>query len=217
LLWGLFFFALVLPWIFSLTDREIGARPTPVRGRGWAIFALCGTAILCGLRWAEHAQALAMLNNTQLATEPAKRAAAEPYPIDPFRWHAIVETADFYQTAEINTRTGSIDSDPYQNVLYKPTWTPSIEAAKHTPLGQVYLDWGSWAVVRDAGQQAIPGLDPPRLAPPRTWSAVEFTDLRFDNSFVKARTGGRSPLSGWVYIVDGREEAGEAMDGRVQK
>jgi hypothetical protein len=26
-----------------------------------------------------------------------------------------------------------------------------------------------------------------------------------------------SPLSGWVYIVDGRDDAGEAMDGREQR
>ncbi len=40
--------------------------------------------------------------------------AAEPYPVNPFRWHAILETPHYYQTAEVNTRTGEIDSDPQQ-------------------------------------------------------------------------------------------------------
>ena len=105
--------------------------------------------------------------------------AAEPYPVNPFRWHAILETADFYQTAEINTRTGSIDSDPHRDVLYKPADTPAVEAAKRTLLGRVYLDWGTWAVVRDVGQEPVAGLDPPNLPPGRTWTTVEFTDLRF--------------------------------------
>jgi hypothetical protein len=31
------------------------------------------------------------------------------------------------------------------------------------------------------------------------------------------RPTGPPPLSGWVYIVDGRDEAGEAMNGREQR
>jgi hypothetical protein len=47
---------------------------------------------------------------------------------------------------------------------------------------------------------------------------VEFYDLRFDYPFLGAgRTPGRHHLSGWVYIVDGRDEAGEAMNGREQR
>jgi len=92
----------------------------------------------------------------------------EPYPINPFRWHAILETRGFFQTAEVNTHTGAIDSDPQTDVLYKPDETPAIEAAKRTSLGRVYLDWGTWAVVRDVGQQPVPGVDPPQLPPGRS-------------------------------------------------
>ncbi len=137
--------------------------------------------------------------------------------MNPFRWHAIVETADYYQTAEIDTRTGSIDSDPRRDVLYKPADTPAVEAAKQTLLGRVYLDWGAWAVVRELGPEPVPGMEPPQLPPNRTWTTVEFTDLRFDYSFLATRgTAGRPPLGGWVYIVDGHEDAGEAMNGREQ-
>jgi inner membrane protein len=156
--------------------------------------------------------------------------------VNPFHWHAILETPDFYQTAEIGTWSGSIDSDPQHDVLYKPADTPAVEAAKRTPLGQVYLDWGTWAVVRDVGQEPAPGIDPPQLLRKHNWTTVEFTDLRFGYPFLgtgSESTGGsgRSPLTGWVYLVDGLddgapadrsssvgwEDAGEAMNGREQR
>ena len=138
--------------------------------------------------------------------------------MNPFHWHAIVETQDYYQMADVNTRTGAIVSDAPRDVLYKPTDTPAIEAAKRTFLGRVYLDWGRWAVVRDLGKDPVQGMEPPQLPPTRTWTTVEFTDLRFDYAF-RGEGGqkGPPPLSGWVYIVDGHEDGGEAMDGREQK
>jgi inner membrane protein len=215
--WLLLFLALFMPWVLGLADREIGARKLRFRGRGWAMFALIGMLVLGCWRWAEHAQALVMVSNTQISAEPALRVAAEPYMVNPWLWHAIVETPSLYQTAEINTRTGSIDSDPLRDALYKPADTVAVEAAKQTPLGRVYLDWGTWAVVREVGQEPAPGMEPPNLTPNRTWTTVEFTDLRFDYSFLAARGGaGHAPLSGWVYIVDGHEDAGEAMNGREE-
>jgi inner membrane protein len=215
--WALLFLALFMPWVLGLADREIGARKQRFRGRGWAIFALIGMLVLGCWRWAEHAQALAMIKNPQLTAEPALRMAAEPFMVNPYRWHAIVETPNFYQTAEINTWAGSIDSDPLRDVLYKPTDTVAVEAAKQTPLGRVYLDWGRWAVVREMGHDPAPAMEPPNLPPNRTWTTVGFTDLRFDYSFLATRGGGgNATLGAWVYIVDGHEDAGEAMNGREQ-
>ena len=232
LLWGVFFLALAVPWVLGLTDREIGARREPFRGRAWAIFALAAMVALGCWRWAEHAQALATVENANIASEPVLRTAAEPYPVNPFRWHAILETADFYQTAEIDTRAGSTESDPHHDVLSKPADTQAVEAAKQTLLGRVYLDWGTWAVVRDVGQEPVPGMNPPNLPPNRSWTTVEFTDLRFDYSFLATRSpGDRTALGGWVYIVGARnagapadgsssvgwKDAGQLMNGRVQR
>jgi len=222
ILWALFVLAFAVPSILGLADGEIGARRKPFRGQGWAIFALAGTLLLGCVRWAEHAQALVLLDNTNIASEQVTRRSAEPYPVNPFHWHAILETPDFYQTAEIGTWSGSVDSDPLRDVIYKPSDTSAVEAAKRTPLGQVYLDWGTWAVVRDVGPEripdSVPGLDPPQLPPNRAWTTVEFTDLRFDYAFLGARSAVvRSPLAGWVYIVDGRDDAGEVMNGREQR
>jgi inner membrane protein len=64
----------------------------------------------------------------------------------------------------------------------------------------------------------VPGLNPPQLTPNRQWTTVEFTDLRFDFAFIGTRSAGaRPPLAGWVYIVDGREDAGEVLSGRQQR
>lgn len=221
-MWALLFLALFMPWVLGLADREIGVRKQRFRGRGWAIFALVGMLMLGCWRWAEHARALVMVGSTQISTEPVLRVAAEPYMVNPWRWHAIVETPSLYQTAEINTRTGSIDSDPLRDVIDKPTDTAAVEAAKQTPLGRVYLDWGAWAVVREVGPEPAPGMEPPNLPPNRTWTTVEFTDLRFDYSFLATRgvipgTAGQAPLGAWVYIVDGHEDAGEVMNGREQR
>jgi inner membrane protein len=217
-LWALFFLALFMPWVLGLADREMGARKTPFRGRGWAIFALAGMVALWCWRWAEHAEGLALVQNAEVASEPVTRMALEPYPVNPYRWHAILETKDFYQTAEVNTWTGAIESDPEKNLMYKPADTPAVEAAKRTFLGRVYLDWGTWAVVRDLGPETVKGMDPPDLPPNRHWTTVEFSDLRFHYRFLPSQDAAAgSVLSGWVYIVDDRDDAGEAMGGREQK
>jgi len=201
-----------------LTDREIGARRVKFRGRGWAIFALSAMAVLFGWRWSEHARGLSLLGENQITTVPVSRMALEPYPVNPFRWHAILETTDFYQTAEINTHTGEIDSEPQTDRMVKPADTPAVEAAKRTLLGRVYQDWGGWAVMRDVGQVRAPGIDPPRLPSGQTWTTIEFIDLRFDYSFRGAGSPPEPPpLSGWVYIIDNRDDGGESMDGHEQK
>jgi len=217
-LWALLLAALVIPALLGLIGGEIGVRRVAFRGRGWAIFALTGMVLLWGWRWAEQGRARMLVENSAITAAPVKRMALEPYPVNLFHWHAILETAEYYQTAEINTLSGEIVSDPRRDVLYKPSVTAATEAAKRTLLGRVYLDWGTWAVVRDVGQMPVPGMKPPQLPPNRQWTTVEFYDLRFAYSFLGVgRTPNRYPLSGWVYIVDGRDDAGEAMNGRVQR
>jgi inner membrane protein len=217
-LWVLLIAAMVVPWLLGLADSEIGARRKRFRGQGWAIFALAGMVVLWCWRWAEHAQAEVMVENTQLASEPTKRVALEPYPGNLYRWHAIMETADFYQTAEVNTWSEAIESDAHRDVLWKPADTAAVEAAKRTALGQAYLDWGTWAVVQDVGQMPVEAMEPPNLGPGRTWTTVKFTDLRFGYSFMgRPGVAERTPLTGWVYIVDGRDDAGQAMGGREQR
>jgi len=219
-IWVLLFAALIIPGILGLAEREISSRRTsaPFRGRGMSIFALAGILLLWCFRYVQHGQAESLVRNNPITLAPVDRIGVEPYPWNPFRWHVIVETPQYYQFAEVNTRTGDIDSDAQTDQMFKPKYTPAVEAAKQTRLGQVYLDWGTWAVVSDIGQVEIVGLDPPKPPPGRTWTTVELTDLRFAYDF--RGTGNARPpagLTGAVYIVDGREEAGMEIGGREQK
>ena len=217
-LWILLFAALIIPGFLGLAEREMTSKRTPFRGQGWAIFALTGIFLIWCLRYAEHAMAESLIRNNPITTDSVTRLAAQPYPLNPFHWHILVETQNYYQFADVNTRTGDIDSDPQGDRMYKPPETPAVRAAKQTFLGKVYLDWGTWAVVQDVGQVQVIGIDPPQLPPGRTWTTVEFTDLRFGYDF--RSTGSARPpsgLSGAVYIVDNRDEAGMVMAGREQK
>ncbi len=58
---------------------------------------------LWGWRWFEHEQALTMLAKTEVTRDPVIRIALEPSPVNPYHWQAILETGDYYQTAEVNT------------------------------------------------------------------------------------------------------------------
>jgi inner membrane protein len=219
LLWIAFFIAFTVPAILNLTDREILGRPIArYHGRLSATLALLFMAALWTLRFVEHAAAINRFNSTQVAAEPVLRAAVLPYPINPFRWHAICETEHGFQTAEVDLRTGSIVTDQEFNVIPKPAETPALKAARQSALGRVYLDWGRWAITRDLGPEPIPYLDPPPLSPPHKWTAIRFDDLRFMYDFRgSGLTAGPSALTGWVYIVDGAEEAGEVLGSRVQQ
>jgi inner membrane protein len=209
--------ALILPGIFGLADREIGARSQPFRGRGWAIAALSLIAALYVVRNAEHTRALNLLRANSLS-EPTLRVAAEPYMVNPFRWHGIAETADYYQTASIDTRADSVDTDT-DRILYKPPVTMATLAAKRTWLGHVYLDWSSWPVVTDLGSQPAPGAEsiPGLPAPLPDWHTVEFRDLRFSDLEIPLRNSKTPPLSGWVYVGPGEEIEAMILGAREQK
>jgi len=228
ILWALLIAALVFPALLGLTDREIGVRKTRFRGRGWAIAALSGMVILWCWRWAEHAAARNLVEAAQVTPTPARRISLEPYPVNPWRWHALLETENTWQVAEVDTRTGQVASDPRIDSLFKPPITPALEVAKQTRLGQVYLDWSQWPDVRDIGAHTVPGDSAPQMPPLRQWTTVEFSDLRFAYSPFNTRMTGNSnqrlaqliaqgALTGWVYVLDGKEDAGQFMNGREQK
>lgn len=206
--------ALVLPSLFGLADREIGAKRVKFRGRGWAIAALVFIALLYVVRNAEHAHAIELVRNSSLINAPILRVSAEPEPINPFLWHAIVETPDFYQDGTVHTRTDQVDTEAAEDVFYKPPVTMATLAAKRSWLGRVYLDWAKWPVVEDKGAMPAPGnnIDPPD----RNWHTVQFRDLRFDYPILSQKPND-SILSGWVYVGPQQEIEGMFMSGKEQK
>lgn len=212
--------ALVIPAILGLADREIGARPTAFRGRGWAIGAVSFAAIVSAIRWGEHQRALELVANTRFGNERVIRSSAEPYPVNPFHWFAIVETADYFQTGSVDTRADEVQTSEPDDVVFKAPVTPAVMAAKRSWLGQVYLDWSKYPVVTDWGSANL--MVSPELAPDPIATAVQFRDLRFaypalTRSMSNGEQPSNPPLGAWAYVMPDNQVAAMVMSGRVQK
>ena len=190
--------ALVVPAIFGMADREIGAAKPLFRGRGWAIAAMVLIGIDLGVRAVEHHRALHMMSNTRFGDQSMLRAGAEPYPVNPFHWFAMVETAGYYQTGSVNTQAETVDtSDQDESSLSRRS--PPRLAAKRSWLGRVYLDWARFPVVTDRGRANLVASD--ELAPQPQDTAVEFRDLRFAYPFLFRGSRASAALTAWVYVT----------------
>lgn len=207
--------ALIVPWILGLAEGEIGAKKKPFRGRGWAIAALSIMVIWWGVRNAEQTHAIELVKGGSYTHENLIRVAAEPHVADPFDWHALMETQDYYQTAEVRTLNDQVTTDEDLNIIYKPPVTPAVGAAKQSLLGKVYLDWSTWPVTTDRGPVPAPGAD---FSPKPDWHTVEFRDLRFGYSPIAGTTRSQTNpvLSGWAYVGPGGEIEGMFMSGHEQ-
>lgn len=183
-LWVIFAGGLVLPSLFGLVDREIGARAKHPRGRRGAIGALVLVAIFWGVRDYEHRRAVAAMESLTYRGEDAIRVSAYPYMLNPFKWYCVVETRDFFQLMDVNSRTPEVDPQDQGRVLHKPEETPVTLAAKKSYLGRVYLDWAQY-----------PMLEVEELQSPESGYLVRFYDLRY------AYPGrARNSLGGWVRL-----------------
>ena len=196
--------ALVAPLLFGLINSEVGARRPAFRGQSWAIFGLLGTLALWTWRFVEHDKALQLAQTGDTNGAPISRASASPYPTNPYRWHTVVETPEFYQLATANTLSGTLATGAESGTLYKPATTLATLVAKRTWLGEVYLDWSQWPVVTETSN--VPG----------GLTTVTFRDLRFlyDTPLLSDRKD--PPLSGTVTLNNDRRVVRMEMDGRVQ-
>jgi inner membrane protein len=212
---GALLLGLLIPAIFGLADREMGARKPLFRGRGWAIAAMVLIGIDLGVRAVEHHRALHLIANTRFGDQPVVRSGAEPYPLNPFHWFAVAETAGYYQLGSVNTRAETVDTSDQDDIIFKPPVTAATIAAQRSWLGRIYLDWAKFPVVTDRGQANQVASD--ELAPAPQDRAVELRDLRYAYSFLSRGRGGAAVLNAWVYVTaDGAVDA-MVMNGRVQK
>ncbi len=196
--------ALVLPFIFSLVQREIGVRRARYSGRGLTIAALVGMVAIWSYRVMQRADAGTLVHAQEWRGGRVTRASINPYPINPFHWHVIAETPLNFQAAEADTRTGILDTDA-QQIFAKAAETHFTLAAKRSWLGRVYLNWSTFPLVQDAGTAADlhPELD---LSPAEArLHVVRFSDLRFRYDTIGLRGSARPPLSAEVWL---NEEGG---------
>jgi len=196
--------ALVAPALFGLVSSEVGARKPAFRGQNWAIFGLLAMAALWALRFVEHQKALQLAQNNDYNGAYVLRAAADPYPINPFHWQTVVETPTFYQISTADTLNDTISTNSSAGTIYKPPTTLATLAAKQSWLGEIYLDWSQWPVVTETG------IDQDGIA------TVTFRDLRFLEDTPLPSGSRAAPLSGTAYVNSDRQIVRMEFGGRVQ-
>jgi len=183
-IWLVLIAGLALPALFGLINQEIGARSKGPGGRGGAITALVCLLLIWGVRDYQHRRVLSAMNALLYQQAAPQRIAAYPYMINPFRWHGVVETTDFFETVPVNSLGPEID-ESQQRLFYKPEETDVTGAAKASYFGRVYLDWAVFPFVQ---QQKLEG--------DVRGFFVDFQDLRY--SYPDSR--GKTPLGGYVLL-----------------
>ena len=200
-IWLVLIAGLTLPALFGLINQEIGARSKGPQGRAGAIVALLCLLLMWGVRDYQHRRAVSALDSFLYRGVTPQRVAAYPYMFNPFRWHGVVETADFLQTVPVNSPGPEID-EPEARIFYKPEETEVLRVAESTYLGRVYLDWAASPYVR---QQELEGEAGGYF--------VDFQDLRY--TYPEMR--GRTPLAGYVVLDSKLRVLRQGMAARSAK
>jgi len=199
---------LIVPALFSLINDEIrsgnsGARGMP-RGRLAATLALLGVFAYWGLRDYEHRRAVAALEARNYRGADAVRVSAYPYWVNPFRWHGVVETRDFFATMDVDALAPEVDPQGEMQIRYKPEETAVTLAAKKSYLGRVYLSWAQYPIT-ETEELARDSVDNARPA-----YVVRFRDLRYDYP----GRNGRATLGAFVLLTRDLQVVGGEMGAK---
>ncbi len=159
---------LIVPPLFSLIDKELGARSRGPRGRVPATLALIGVVFMWGVRDFEHRRAVNALEaRTYNGVDPL-RVAAYPMWVNPFQWDGVVETPSFFVLAPVDSLGPEVDPEGRMDIRYKPEETAATLAAKKSYAGRVFLDWARYPITETE-----------MLEPPGEGYIVHFQDLRY--------------------------------------
>ena len=189
------FLGLIVPALFSLIDREIGARPRGPRGRVAATLALAGVVSMWGVRDYEHRRAVNALAARSYENADPLRVSAYPTMIDPFHWYGVVETASFFALAPVNSLGPEVDPEGQLEIHFKPEETPVTLAAKKSYMGRVYLDWAQYPITET---EALPAPNEGNGG-----YTVHFQDLRYvqmPSAFSRGGGARRGPLGAGVRL-----------------
>jgi len=193
---------LVVPSLFGLIDKEIGARRHGPSGRIAAVLALAGIVLIWGLRDYEHRRAVSALEARTYNGADPLRASAYPKWIDPFHWDGVVETPAFFALAPVNSLAPEVDPEGRLEIRYKPEETPVTLGAKNSYIGRAFLDWAQYPITETE-----------TLQPPQQGSIVLFRDLRYAGipRSITGR-GNRGGLSKAVELDQNLRVVGDVYD-----
>jgi len=180
---------LLVPAIFGLVDKEIGARRSGLRGRLAAALALIGVVLMWGVRDYEHRRAVNALEaRTYEGAEPI-RVSAYPTWGNPFHWYGVIEAPGFFALAPVDSLTPEVDPANEMQIRYKPQETAVTLAAKRSYLGRVYLDWAQYPITETEALTSSSG-----------GYIVRFQDLRYMQVPSPVRDRGRRTLGAAVEL-----------------
>jgi inner membrane protein len=186
-LWAVLVLGLILPSLFALITQEIrSSRRREPRGRWAAIVALAAVVLLWGVRDYEHRRAIAAMEALTYGDQPTWRVRAFPFPVNPFAWYGVAETANAYHRVTVDSLRPEVDPQGAAAIRYKPEETPVTLAAKRSYFGRVYLDWAMF-----------PMTEVERLSAPEAGYVVRFYDIRYE---YPGRPSNRRVLSAWVQL-----------------
>lgn len=137
---ALLLLGLGLPALFGLIAEEIGARRSVAGVRWGAWLALAACAALAGGRAILHAEAKGQMAARLYHNRAPLRALALPAPLNPFRWHGVVETERTHEIVEL-TLLGPQRGLETVATLYKPAPSPVLAAALATRTATRFLAW----------------------------------------------------------------------------
>jgi len=202
---GFLILGLVVPSLFGLIDREIGARRHGPRGRVAATLALAGVVLMWGVRDYEHRRAVQALEaRTYNGVDPL-RASAYPKWLDPFHWDGVVETPAFFALAPVDSLAPEVDPEGNLEIRYKPEETPVTLAAKNSYIGRVFLDWAQYPITETE-----------TLQPPEKGYIVLFQDLRYAG-IPRSLTRRRGGLSNAVQLNQNLHVVGDVYETKEGK
>ena len=178
-IWAVLLLAVAGPFLNRLVGAEItsGAAHERNYGSGFAILGLlflllynCGRAVL-------HARAVATLESRVYQNAAPLRVGAFPDSANPFRWHGVIETSDFYAIEDVNLAR---EFDPTRAMIFdKPSPEPALDAARSTRTIQEFLQFSQYPLWR-----VTPAAEPLNA------KEVEVIDMRFGNPLTPGFTAG---------------------------
>ena len=190
--------ALYVILIGSLILPLISSRQQPLpHGRVAAVVALLCVAALYATRDHEHRKAVHAIEKQRFKSAAPSRVSVYPYYWNLFRWYAVVETKDFFASANIDSRTGEMNHSELEFVSKPPETTVTL-AAKECYLGRVYLDWAQYPLVTQTSSD--------------TGWIVHFRDLRYEYPPLR----GGNTLAATVELDGNLHVVGEKFGKRAQ-
>ncbi len=163
-IWTGLLLSVIAPAIARLVGGEIGDPRRP--GRTAAVCALAFLLLYDGARMVFHERALATLDSRVYSGAPARRVAAFPDAVNPFRWRGLIEAKSSYTLLDFDIRG---EFDPMAGVVFhQATDSAALRKAAAEEEFLRFLQFSQYPL-----WTSVPVSDPPEGV------RIQLSDMRF--------------------------------------